>query len=53
MIHRRVTSVLNLGGNAILSTVKELGNVGPLYSTVSAMETLPRKLKKAEKKNHG
>ncbi|KAH0637841.1 hypothetical protein KY285_035129 [Solanum tuberosum] len=50
MFHRRVTSVLNLRGNAILSTVKELGNVGPLYSTVSAMEALPRKLKKAGKK---
>lgn len=50
MLHRRVGSILNLRRNAILSTVKELGNVGPLYSTASAMEALPRKLESAEKK---
>ncbi|MCD7461330.1 hypothetical protein HAX54_045900 [Datura stramonium] len=50
MLHRRVGSILNLRKNAILSTVKELGNVGPLYSSASAMEALPRKLKRAEKK---
>ncbi|KAJ8537663.1 hypothetical protein K7X08_014203 [Anisodus acutangulus] len=48
MFHRRVGSILNLRGNAIISTVKE--NVGSLYSSATALEALPRKLKKAEKK---
>lgn len=43
-------SILNLRENEILSTVKELHNVGSLYSTASAMEALPRKLKRAERK---
>ncbi|CAN4117247.1 unnamed protein product [Withania somnifera] len=44
MFHRQVGSILNLCKNALL------GNVGPLYSTASAIEALPRKLKKAERK---
>ncbi|XP_059306033.1 APO protein 3, mitochondrial-like isoform X2 [Lycium ferocissimum] len=36
--------------SAIISTIKELGNVGPLYSSATALEALPRNLKRAEKK---
>lgn len=42
--------MLNLRANVILLTVKELHNVGPLYSAASELEVLPRKLKRAERK---
>ncbi|OIT01481.1 PREDICTED: APO protein 3, mitochondrial-like [Nicotiana attenuata] len=49
MSYRRVGSILNLCRNTIISNVKELDSVSPLYYS-TGLEPLPRKLKRDERK---